>query len=151
MATPTTALGILFQYVTTLSIKEFFLISNSSLPWCCLTPFRLILSLVTGLGSETQDFRDFTLLNSVPASSEFPIPNVGEEEAKKPYKYDCLYSENEKPVSEIELKDKCHLISLFIESNSKCLIGLKAAEDNHRLIADTEWFGLEGAIKIAQF
>ncbi|RMC06529.1 hypothetical protein DUI87_15966 [Hirundo rustica rustica] len=29
---------------------------------------------------------------------------VGEEEAKKPYKYDCLYSENEKPVSEIELK-----------------------------------------------
>ncbi|RMB88323.1 hypothetical protein DUI87_35304 [Hirundo rustica rustica] len=32
--------------------------------------------------------------------------DVGEEEAKKPYKYDCLYSENEKPVSEIELKDK---------------------------------------------
>ncbi|RMB88048.1 hypothetical protein DUI87_35560 [Hirundo rustica rustica] len=30
--------------------------------------------------------------------------DVGEEEAKKPYKYDCLYSENEKPVSEIELK-----------------------------------------------
>ncbi|RMC21258.1 hypothetical protein DUI87_02119 [Hirundo rustica rustica] len=29
---------------------------------------------------------------------------VGEEEAKKPYKYDCLYSENEKPVTEIELK-----------------------------------------------
>ncbi|RMC21686.1 hypothetical protein DUI87_02554 [Hirundo rustica rustica] len=30
--------------------------------------------------------------------------DVGEEEAKKPYKYDCLYSENEKPVGEIELK-----------------------------------------------
>ncbi|RMC17077.1 hypothetical protein DUI87_05654 [Hirundo rustica rustica] len=30
--------------------------------------------------------------------------SVGEEEAKKPYKYDCLYSKNEKPVSEIELK-----------------------------------------------
>ncbi|RMC21726.1 hypothetical protein DUI87_02595 [Hirundo rustica rustica] len=29
---------------------------------------------------------------------------VGEDEARKPYKYDCLYSENEKPVSEIELK-----------------------------------------------
>ncbi|RMC20656.1 hypothetical protein DUI87_01508 [Hirundo rustica rustica] len=30
--------------------------------------------------------------------------DVGKEEAKKPYKYDCLYSENEKPVTEIELK-----------------------------------------------
>ncbi|RMC19299.1 hypothetical protein DUI87_03906 [Hirundo rustica rustica] len=30
--------------------------------------------------------------------------DVGEDEAKKPYKYDCLDSENEKPVSEIELK-----------------------------------------------
>ncbi|RMB88344.1 hypothetical protein DUI87_35276 [Hirundo rustica rustica] len=34
--------------------------------------------------------------------------SVGEEEAKKPYKYDCLYSENEKPVGEIELKDITH-------------------------------------------
>ncbi|RMC18921.1 hypothetical protein DUI87_03519 [Hirundo rustica rustica] len=30
---------------------------------------------------------------------------VGKDEARKPYKYDCLYSENEKPVSEIELKE----------------------------------------------
>ncbi|RMC07364.1 hypothetical protein DUI87_16827 [Hirundo rustica rustica] len=29
---------------------------------------------------------------------------VGEDEAKKPYKYDCLYSESVKPVGEIELK-----------------------------------------------
>ncbi|RMC20476.1 hypothetical protein DUI87_01326 [Hirundo rustica rustica] len=30
--------------------------------------------------------------------------NVGEDEARKPYKYDCLDSENMKPISEIELK-----------------------------------------------
>ncbi|RMC19542.1 hypothetical protein DUI87_03099 [Hirundo rustica rustica] len=33
------------------------------------------------------------------------LPNVGEDEARKPYKYDCLDSENVKPISEIELKD----------------------------------------------
>ncbi|RMB90863.1 hypothetical protein DUI87_32696 [Hirundo rustica rustica] len=33
-----------------------------------------------------------------------PSVVVGEDEARKPYKYDCLDSENVKPISEIELK-----------------------------------------------
>ncbi|KAK4824318.1 LOW QUALITY PROTEIN: hypothetical protein QYF61_013593 [Mycteria americana] len=43
----TTSLGSLFQCLTTLSVKKFFLIPNLSLPWCNLRPFPLILSLVT--------------------------------------------------------------------------------------------------------
>ncbi|KAK4810503.1 hypothetical protein QYF61_004283 [Mycteria americana] len=43
----TTSLGSLFQCLTTLSVKKFFLISNLNLPWHNLRPFPLILSLVT--------------------------------------------------------------------------------------------------------
>ncbi|KAK4826066.1 hypothetical protein QYF61_005025 [Mycteria americana] len=43
----TTSLGSLFQCLTTLSVKKFFLISRLNLPWRNLRPFPLILSLVT--------------------------------------------------------------------------------------------------------
>ncbi|KAK4821778.1 LOW QUALITY PROTEIN: hypothetical protein QYF61_000839 [Mycteria americana] len=43
----TASLGSLFQCLTTLSVKKFFLISNLNLPWCNLRPFPLVLSLVT--------------------------------------------------------------------------------------------------------
>ena len=43
----TTSLGSLFQCLTTLSVKKFFLISNLNLPWCNLRPFPLVLSPVT--------------------------------------------------------------------------------------------------------
>ena len=43
----TTSLRSLFQCLTTLSVKKFFLISNLNLPWCNLRPFPLILSPVT--------------------------------------------------------------------------------------------------------
>ncbi|KAK4823315.1 hypothetical protein QYF61_000917 [Mycteria americana] len=43
----TTSLGSLFQCLTTVSVKEFFLISNLNLPWRNLRPFPLVLSLVT--------------------------------------------------------------------------------------------------------
>jgi len=43
-----TALGSLFQCLTTLSGKKFFLIFNLNLPWCNLRPLLLVLSLVTG-------------------------------------------------------------------------------------------------------
>ena len=43
----TTSLGTLFQCLTTLSVKTFFLISNLNLPWFNLRPFPLILSPVT--------------------------------------------------------------------------------------------------------
>ncbi|KAK4831669.1 hypothetical protein QYF61_018636 [Mycteria americana] len=42
-----TSLGSLFQCLTTLSVKKFFLISSLNLPWCNLRPFPLVLSLVT--------------------------------------------------------------------------------------------------------
>ncbi|XP_053907457.1 gametocyte-specific factor 1 isoform X2 [Cuculus canorus] len=44
----TTALGSLCQCFTTLSMKEFFPISNLNFPWCNLRPFLLIPSLVPG-------------------------------------------------------------------------------------------------------
>ncbi|XP_069735603.1 gametocyte-specific factor 1 isoform X3 [Phaenicophaeus curvirostris] len=44
----TTALGSLCQRFTTLSMKEFFPMSNLTLPWCNLRPFPLIPSLVPG-------------------------------------------------------------------------------------------------------
>ncbi|RMC21501.1 hypothetical protein DUI87_02367 [Hirundo rustica rustica] len=40
--------------------------------------------------------------------------DVGEDEAKKPYKYDCLYSENEKPVGEIESKRRARLWKIHV-------------------------------------
>ena len=40
----TTTLGSLFQWSTTLRVKEFFLIPNLNLPWCNLRPFPLMLS-----------------------------------------------------------------------------------------------------------
>ena len=40
------SLGSLFQCLTTLSVKKFFLISNLNLPWQNLRPLPLILSLV---------------------------------------------------------------------------------------------------------
>ena len=43
----TTSLGSLFQCLTTLSVKKFFLISSLNLPWCNLRPLPLILLLVT--------------------------------------------------------------------------------------------------------
>ncbi|KAK4831181.1 LOW QUALITY PROTEIN: hypothetical protein QYF61_015913 [Mycteria americana] len=43
----TTSLGSLFQCLTTLSVKKFFLISSLNLPWHNLRPFPLVLSLVT--------------------------------------------------------------------------------------------------------
>ncbi|KAK4828289.1 hypothetical protein QYF61_024954 [Mycteria americana] len=43
----TTSLGSLFQCLTTLLVKKFFLISNLNFPWCNLRPFPLVLSLVT--------------------------------------------------------------------------------------------------------
>ncbi|KAK4831211.1 hypothetical protein QYF61_016048 [Mycteria americana] len=43
----TTSLDTLFQCLTTLSVKKFFLISNLNLPWCNLRPPPLVLSLVT--------------------------------------------------------------------------------------------------------
>jgi len=39
----TTSLGSLFQCLTSLSEKKFFLISNLNLPWCNLRPFALVL------------------------------------------------------------------------------------------------------------
>jgi len=44
---PTTSLGSLFQCLTTLSVKTFFLISNLNLPRRSLRPLPLVLSLVT--------------------------------------------------------------------------------------------------------
>lgn len=44
----TTSLGHLFQYLTTLSMKKFFLMFNKNLPWNNLRPFPLILSVVNG-------------------------------------------------------------------------------------------------------
>ncbi|KAK4827080.1 hypothetical protein QYF61_014182 [Mycteria americana] len=43
----TTSLGSLFQWLATLSVKNFFLISNLNLPWHNLRPFPFVLSLVT--------------------------------------------------------------------------------------------------------
>lgn len=43
----TTCLGSLLQWVTTLSISFFLLMSKLNLPWCDLKPFPLLLSLVT--------------------------------------------------------------------------------------------------------
>ena len=43
----TTSQNSLFQCLTTLSVKKFFLISNLNLPWCNLRPLPLVLSLVT--------------------------------------------------------------------------------------------------------
>ena len=43
----TTSLGSLFQGLITLSVKNFFLISNLNLLWCNFRPFPLVLSLVT--------------------------------------------------------------------------------------------------------
>ncbi|KAK4822235.1 hypothetical protein QYF61_011876 [Mycteria americana] len=42
----TTSLGSLFQCLTTLSVKKFFLTSNLNLPWLNLRPFPLVLLLV---------------------------------------------------------------------------------------------------------
>ena len=44
----TTPLGSLFQYLTTLTDKKLFLVSNLNLPWCNLRPFSLVLSLSHG-------------------------------------------------------------------------------------------------------
>uniref|UniRef100_A0A8V0XGV5 EH domain-containing protein n=1 Tax=Gallus gallus TaxID=9031 RepID=A0A8V0XGV5_CHICK len=38
----TTSLGSLFQCLTTLSVKKFFLIFKLNLPWCNLRPFPLV-------------------------------------------------------------------------------------------------------------
>ena len=43
----TTSLGSLFQCMTTLSVKNLFLISSLNLPCHSLTPFPQVLSLVT--------------------------------------------------------------------------------------------------------
>jgi len=43
----TTFLGSLFQCLTTLSVKKFFLVSYLNIPWCNLRPFPLVLSLIT--------------------------------------------------------------------------------------------------------
>ena len=43
----TTSLDGLFQHTTTLSEKNFFLISNLNLSWCNLRPLLLVLSVVT--------------------------------------------------------------------------------------------------------
>ena len=45
---PTTSLGSLFQYPTTLYGKKFFLMSKVSFPWCSLRPWPLVLSLLPG-------------------------------------------------------------------------------------------------------
>ena len=42
----TTSLGSLFQHLTTLVEKKFFLISKLKLPWHSLRPFNQVLSLV---------------------------------------------------------------------------------------------------------
>jgi len=44
----TTSLGSLFQYLITLSEKKFFLISNLNLSWHNLSPFPLVLLLLSG-------------------------------------------------------------------------------------------------------
>ena len=41
---PTTSLGNLFQCLTTLTVKDFFLISNLNIPSSSLKPFLLVLS-----------------------------------------------------------------------------------------------------------
>ncbi|RMC22040.1 hypothetical protein DUI87_02911 [Hirundo rustica rustica] len=46
--------------------------------------------------------------------------DVGEDEAKKPYKYDCLDSENVKPVGEIELKKQQKASISSEENDSEC-------------------------------
>jgi len=43
----TIALGSLFQYLTTLPVNNFFLLSNLNLPWHNFRPLPLALSLVT--------------------------------------------------------------------------------------------------------
>ena len=45
----TTSLGSLFQWLTTLSLKKFFWISNLILPWCNLRPFRRSNAFVTSV------------------------------------------------------------------------------------------------------
>ena len=49
----TTYLGNLFQCVTTLWVKNFFLISNLNLPRLSLEPFPLVLSLSTPVNSHS--------------------------------------------------------------------------------------------------
>jgi len=43
----TTSLGSLFQWLTTLSVKNLFQMSNLIFPWCSFTPFSHVLLLVT--------------------------------------------------------------------------------------------------------
>ena len=42
-----TSQGSLFQCLTTLTVKKFFLMSSPNLPWSSFVPFSHILSLVT--------------------------------------------------------------------------------------------------------
>ncbi|RMC09838.1 hypothetical protein DUI87_13625 [Hirundo rustica rustica] len=56
--------------------------------------------------------------------------DVGEDEAKKPYKYDCLYSENVKPVGEIELKTgefegECETIPSMPKHTDACIVSIR--------------------------
>ncbi|RMC04314.1 hypothetical protein DUI87_19133 [Hirundo rustica rustica] len=53
-------------------------------------------------------------------------PAVGEDEARKPYKYDCLDSENVKPVSEIELKPEKSRVRTYEKNN---YVDTKVIED----------------------
>ncbi|RMC04213.1 hypothetical protein DUI87_19032 [Hirundo rustica rustica] len=70
------------------------------------------------------------LLNSLAAAWII----VGKDEARKPYKYDCLDSENEKPVTEIELKSSFTCKS----TKDKCLGALaKSAGSDTICLSDT--------------
>jgi len=52
----TASLGNLFQCITTLCVKNFFLISNLNLPCLSLRPFPLVLSLSTPVNSCTPPY-----------------------------------------------------------------------------------------------
>ncbi|KAK4812358.1 LOW QUALITY PROTEIN: hypothetical protein QYF61_018808 [Mycteria americana] len=76
----TTSLGSLFQCLTTLLMKKFFLTSNLNLPWCNLRPFPLVLWLVTWEKRPTPPL--YNLL-SVVESSKFS-PHTPFLQAKQP-------------------------------------------------------------------
>ncbi|RMB95566.1 hypothetical protein DUI87_27676 [Hirundo rustica rustica] len=70
------------------------------------------------LGMRTSNIQKLGMIELVPFERSIASPQcrqklVGKDEARKPYKYDCLDSENVKPVTEIELKiqDPAHIMA----------------------------------------
>ena len=71
----TTLSGSLFQCLTTLSVKKFFLISNVNFPWCNLRPFPLVQSPVTSEINSAHTVITFQALEeSSKVSPQPPLP-----------------------------------------------------------------------------